>query len=142
MTIELLQASMSQGPMAGAAAARPAAGGFSLNDVARFESLMSNGGAGSTAAIGGVTPASTVAPLSPAGSESLRAFLTPLNRINGAPDRLLAASEKLAANPDAGPGDMVMTMVNVQKFVFECQITSSVANRTSEGVQELFRQQA
>jgi hypothetical protein len=75
-------------------------------------------------------------------NDVLKAFFDPLNRINTAPDRMLAASEKLAANPDAGPGDMLMTMMSVQKFVFECQITSSVANRTSDGVQELFRQQS
>jgi hypothetical protein len=33
-------------------------------------------------------------------------------------------------------------MVTTQKFMFECQLTSSVANRTSDGIQELFRQQS
>jgi hypothetical protein len=123
----------------GAGMARPAAGGFSLNDVARFEAAMSGGGA---AAVGAVAPAVAAGPISMLNSETLKAFFDPLNRINSAPDRMLAASEKLAANPDAGPGDMLMTMMSVQKFVFECQITSSVANRTSDGVQELFRQQS
>jgi hypothetical protein len=123
----------------GAGLARPAAGGFSLNDVARFEAAMSGGG---TAAVGAVAPTVAAGPISMLNSETLKAFFDPLNRINSAPDRMLAASEKLAANPDAGPGDMLMTMMSVQKFVFECQITSSVANRTSDGVQELFRQQS
>lgn len=124
---------------AGAGMARPAAGGFSLNDVARFEAAMSGGGGG---AVGAVAPAAAAGPISMLNNETLKAFFDPLNRINNAPDRMLAASEKLAANPDAGPGDMLMTMMSVQKFVFECQITSSVANRTSDGVQELFRQQS
>jgi hypothetical protein len=123
----------------GAGMARPAAGGFSLNDVARFEAAM---GAGGAAAVGALAPAVAAGPISMLNSETLKAFFDPLNRINSAPDRMLAASEKLAANPDAGPGDMLMTMMSVQKFVFECQITSSVANRTSDGVQELFRQQS
>jgi hypothetical protein len=125
---------------AGAGMARPAAGGFSLNDVARFEAAMSGGGG--AAAVGAVAPTVAAGPISMLNSETLKAFFDPLNRINNAPDRMLAASEKLAANPDAGPGDMLMTMMSVQKFVFECQITSSVANRTSDGVQELFRQQS
>ena len=126
---------------AGAGAARPAAGGFSLGDVARFEAALA--GAANGMPIGGVAPAVAAGPLQAmVGAEALKAFFDPLNRINTAPDRLLEASEKMAANPDAGPGDMLMTMMHVQKFVFECQITSSVANRTSDGVQELFRQQS
>jgi hypothetical protein len=124
---------------AGAGLARPAAGGFSLGDVARFEAAMAGGGA---TPVGAVAPSAAAGPISMLNSDTLKAFFDPLNRINNAPDRMLAASEKLAANPDAGPGDMLMTMMSVQKFVFECQITSSVANRTSDGVQELFRQQA
>lgn len=124
---------------AGAGLARPAAGGFSLGDVARFEAAMAGGGA---TPLGAVAPTAAAGPISMLNSDTLKAFFDPLNRINNAPDRMLAASEKLAANPDAGPGDMLMTMMSVQKFVFECQITSSVANRTSDGVQELFRQQA
>jgi len=123
----------------GAGMARPAAGGFSINDVARFEAMMAGGAA---TPIGAVAPPAIAGPLPMVSNEALKAFFDPLNRINTAPDRMLAASEKLAANPDAGPGDMLMTMMSVQKFVFECQITSSVANRTSDGVQELFRQQS
>jgi hypothetical protein len=125
---------------AGAGLARPAAGGFSLGDVARFEAAMAGGGG--AAPLGAVAPSAAAGPISMLNSDTLKAFFNPLNRINNAPDRMLAASEKLAANPDAGPGDMLMTMMSVQKFVFECQITSSVANRTSDGVQELFRQQS
>jgi hypothetical protein len=125
---------------AGAGTARPAAGNFSLGDVARFEAAMAGGGA--TTPAGAITAASATGPTTMLNSETLKAFFDPLSRINTAPDRMLAASEKLAANPDAGPGDMLMTMMSVQKFVFECQITSSVANRTSDGVQELFRQQS
>ncbi len=128
---------------AGAGMARPAAGGFSLNDVARFEAAMSGAaGGGAASPVGAVAPTVAAGPISMLNNETLKAFFDPLNRINSAPDRMLAASEKLAANPDAGPGDMLMTMMSVQKFVFECQITSSVANRTSDGVQELFRQQS
>jgi hypothetical protein len=125
---------------AGAGMARPAAGGFSLGDVAHFEAAMAGGGAATP--VGAVAPASATGPVTMLNSDTLKAFFAPLNRINNAPDRMLAASEKLAANPDAGPGDMLMAMMSVQKFVFECQITSSVANRTSDGVQELFRQQS
>jgi hypothetical protein len=139
MTTEMIAAYVAPEAV-NAAAARPAAAGFSLSDVARFEAFMAGGGG--TSAMGMALPAVAAGPTPIIANDALKAFFDPLNRINTAPDRLMAASEKLAANPDAGPGDMLMTMMNVQKFVFECQITSSVANRTSDGLQELFRQQS
>jgi hypothetical protein len=139
MTIEAIIAYVApEAATGGAAAARAAAGGFSLQDGAQFEAAM----AGAAAPQGAVSAAAAAGPLSMAHNDVLKAFFNPLERINNAPDRMLEASRTLAANPDAGPGDMLMTMMSVQKFVFECQITSSVANRTSDGVQELFRQQS
>jgi hypothetical protein len=139
MAIEAIMAYVAPETAAGGAAAvRAAAGGFSLHDVAQFEAAM----AGAAASSGAASAAAATGPVSMANSDVLKAFFNPLERINNAPDRMLEASRTLAANPDAGPGDMLMTMMNVQKFVFECQITSSVANRTSDGVQELFRQQS
>jgi hypothetical protein len=40
------------------------------------------------------------------------------------------------------PGDMMMLTVRCQEFMFHCQLTSNIANRTSDGLQQLFRQQA
>jgi hypothetical protein len=37
---------------------------------------------------------------------------------------------------------MIKMMAGCQQFMLECQLTSSVANRTSDGIQELFRQQS
>jgi hypothetical protein len=123
-----------------------AAHGFSLHDVARFEAALSAaGGTPAAASPGALVPspgATRIEATSAAQGEGLVGLLQQLGRINDAPTRLLAASDKMAANPDAGPGDMLMTMMQVQKFVFECQVTASVANRTSDGVQELFRQQS
>jgi hypothetical protein len=36
---------------------------------------------------------------------------------------------------------MIMLSVRCQEFMFHCQLTSNVANRTSDGLQQLFRQQ-
>ena len=40
------------------------------------------------------------------------------------------------------PGEMVMLTVRCQEFMFHCQLTSNIANRTSDGLQQLFRQQS
>jgi hypothetical protein len=138
-------------PHAGASGAQPMRGGlagagFNLSDVARFEAAMSAG-----AAPGGAAPAASanaIQAAAPAGgaeflnSEAIRNFFNPLERINGTTEKFMQHSEKLAADPDVQPGDMLMMMVTTQKFMFECQLTSSVANRTSDGIQELFRQQS
>ena len=120
---------------------------FSLHDVARFENAMSAQSAqsaqpASTAPQGAAAPAGALGPPENfMNSPGVRALFDPLERINSSTERMLASSDKLL-NPDAGPGEMVMTLMSAQKFMFECQLTSSVANRTSDGVQELFRQQA
>ena len=40
------------------------------------------------------------------------------------------------------PGDMVSLTMRCQEFMFHCQLMSNIANRTSDGLQQLFRQQA
>lgn len=39
------------------------------------------------------------------------------------------------------PGEIVNLTMRCQEFTFQCQITSNIANRSSDGVQQLFRQQ-
>jgi hypothetical protein len=142
MTIEALAAMSTDVAAAQQTRVTQSAGvNFSLHDVARFETAMS---AQSASAV----PNGTAATAGALGrgenfmnSPGVRAMFDPLERINSSTERMLVSSEKLL-NPDAGPGEMVMTLMSAQKFMFECQLTSSVANRTSDGVQELFRQQA
>lgn len=39
------------------------------------------------------------------------------------------------------PGEIVQLTMKCQEFMFQCQLTSNIANRSSEGVTQLFRQQ-
>ena len=112
--------------------------GFSLHDVARFEAAM-NPGAVPT---GAVLPSHAMSASSFLNSEGVRSFFSPLDRITGSTERIIGNSERMTANPDMGPGEMIKMMAGVQQFMLECQLTSSVANRTSDGIQELFRQQS
>jgi hypothetical protein len=121
----------------------PSAGvGFSLHDVARFEAAMSPGAVTSVGFGGTVMPVNTNSAMSFVNSEQVRAFFSPLDRITGSTERIMANSERITADPDMGPGEMIKMMAGVQQFMLECQLTSSVANRTSDGIQELFRQQS
>jgi hypothetical protein len=40
------------------------------------------------------------------------------------------------------PSDILMMTLRAQEFLFHCELTSNVANRTSDGVQQLFREQS
>lgn len=47
-----------------------------------------------------------------------------------------------AAGREMTPSEVVMLTVRSTEFMFHCQLTSNIANRTSDGLQQLFRQQA
>jgi hypothetical protein len=116
--------------------------GFSLNDIAKFEAAMSEQVNFKASASQQIGPTHNYDKTMFLNSQSLQAFLAPLDKISSSSQYIMGNSELLAASPDASPGDLLMTMVSIQKFMFECQMTSSVANRTSDGIQELFRQQS
>lgn len=40
------------------------------------------------------------------------------------------------------PGEMVQLTMRCQEFMFHCQLTANVANRSSDGIQQLFKQQS
>lgn len=52
------------------------------------------------------------------------------------------ASEISSTNGELMPSQMFEMTMQAHKFLFQSQLTSNVANRTSDGVQQLFRQQS
>jgi hypothetical protein len=145
MTIEAIAAVAAENAVAQERFVQPAGANFSIHDVARFEAAMSGDAGNAGGAPGapqGVQPHAIGGGSDFLNSPSIRALFEPLDNINKSTDSIMVNSQKLSANPDAGPGEMVMMLMGAQKFMFECQMTSSVANRTSDGVQELFRQQS
>jgi hypothetical protein len=108
--------------------------GASLTDFAdlgRFEQAM----AGAARRIQ-ATPATPP-------SEGARLLLQPFEHINAEAAQL---SSDARATSDLGreltPGELVSLTVRCQEFMFHCQLTSNIANRTSDGLQQLFRQQS
>jgi hypothetical protein len=75
-------------------------------------------------------------------TQAMAALFQPLEQINGEAKSLSAhAKAAAAAGNSLTPGEMVMLTVKCHEFLFHSQLTANVANRTSDGLQQLFRQQ-
>jgi hypothetical protein len=46
-----------------------------------------------------------------------------------------------ASGGNLTPSEMIQLTMRAQEFMFQAQLTSNIANRSAEGVQQLFRQQ-
>ena len=107
-------------------------------DIARFQDAYAR--AGQT-----VSLQPEPAKLPPTGqtqeSDGFRAVLNTLNSLNGRAVGL-GDSAGISAAKDMSPGDMLMMTVRCHEFMFHCELTANVANRSSDGVQQLFRQQS
>ncbi len=135
MTIELAatQAMSQATPAGGGALGAPVQVGYgvSLTDLSGFQQSMSNAAMRLEAR-----------PVS-GPNEATKALMKPFEHING--EALRIADEAKVAQTkghEMTPGDMMMLTMRCQEFMFHCQLTSNIANRTSDGLQQLFRQQA
>ncbi len=76
-------------------------------------------------------------------TEAAKVLMKPFEHING--EALRIADEAKVAQTkgqEMTPGDMMMLTMRCQEFMFHCQLTSNIANRTSDGLQQLFKQQS
>jgi len=70
------------------------------------------------------------------------ALFEPLERINHEADELAQyAQDALSSDGELTPSEIMMLTVRSQEFMFHAQLTANVANRTADGMQQLFRQQ-
>lgn len=137
MTMEIAAAAAVGAPgAAGAAAghgASPAQAGYgvSLTDFSGFQQSLA-----------GAAQRLEARPVG-APTEAAKVLMKPFEHLNGEAARISAdAKVAQAAGPEMSPGEMVMLTVRCQEFMFHCQLTSNIANRTSDGLQQLFRQQS
>jgi len=71
-----------------------------------------------------------------------RAMALPLDDINQRASSLAKIAESaIGSGNELSPGEIVALTVKSQEFMFHSQLTSNVANRTADGIQQLFRQQ-
>ena len=106
-------------------------------DIAQFQNAYAR--AGQTVEM--QDPAKVAAPSQAQESEGFRAVLNTLTALNGRAAGL-GDNAGISATKDMSPGDMLMMTVRCHEFMFHCELTANVANRSSDGVQQLFRQQS
>ena len=115
------------GPTAGTAVPVQVGYGVSLTDIGGFQQALSRLEA---------QPAHT-------GNAVARQLMTPFEAINTEAAKISTqANAAQAAGRDMSPSEVVLLTMRCQEFMFHCQLTSNIANRTSDGLQQLFRQQA
>lgn len=108
--------------------------GVSMTDMGNFAQALARAGGQS-----GTLQATPVH----APGQTLQAMFRPLTQINTqAADLSAQADAARLAGQAMTPGEMIELTVRCQEFMFNCQLTSNAANRTSDGLQQLFRQQA
>jgi hypothetical protein len=102
-------------------------------DVARFQEAYANAGQPAAPA-----PTPAVEPMSPGFKVVLQNF----ESLNGQVGNLGDLASSIQAGREPTPSEMLNLTVKCHEFMFHAELTSNVANRTSDGVQQLFRQQS
>ena len=111
----------------------------SAMEVRDFAAALERSGGASTAQ--GPNATAQVAESGP--SQGTRAILAALDNLNGGAANINSMSQTMSANAaDLTPGEMMQMTMRCHQFLFQCELTSNVANRSSDGIQQLFRQQS
>ena len=74
-------------------------------------------------------------------SAGFRSVIASLEGLNGKAEMIGAQSLQIG-DGEMKPSEMLMLTMKAQEFMFHCELTANVANRTSDGVQQLFREQS
>jgi hypothetical protein len=80
-------------------------------------------------------------PVAASDSPGFRSVIASLGDLNDSAESIGAAAANLGKG-DMRPSDMLQLTMKAQEFMFHCEVTANVANRTSDGVQQLFQQQS
>lgn len=108
----------------------------SLTDLAHFEQALQQVRIHSGVGQLGVRAADKVSPM-------VEAFFQPLQQLNAEAQQLSESAARLSgAEPMATPGEVLQLTVLSHQFLFHSQLIANIANRTSDGLQQLFRQQS
>ena len=103
----------------------------SVADVTGFQDSMT-----SASQAGGVAAPEALDP-------SVKAMFNQLEKVNGEAKSVSEyAKAAQASGMEMSPGEVVNLTMRCHEFMFHCQLTSNIANRTSDGIQQLFRQQS
>jgi hypothetical protein len=76
-------------------------------------------------------------------SQTEKAVIMPLDYINDEASNIINyAKSAVQSGNELTPSEIVILTARSHEFMFHCQLTSNIANRTSDGLQQLFRQQS
>ncbi|GLQ87839.1 hypothetical protein [Dyella flagellata] len=122
-------------------AATPGAGAATapahIDDIAKFRQSFAD------AAPANVNQAQPVAPVPQELSASVKAVLGQFDSLNSQASQLgQLANGMRSSGRDLAPSQIIDMTMRCQEMVFQAEMTSNVANRSSDGVQQLFRQQS
>jgi len=111
---------------------------YNIQDVAHFGALYAQ----QTAAPPAAAP-TTMPPAMTVEQSGFNSVITALQSLNGRAEGLGSKTLQMGSRDGTlRPGDMLMMAMKAHEFLFHCELTSNVANRTSDGVQQLFREQS
>jgi hypothetical protein len=111
---------------------------YNIQDVAHFGALYAQQAGAPQAAVPTATPSTSTAEQS-----GFNSVIAALQSLNGRAEVLGSKTLHMGSRDGAlQPGDMLMMAMKAHEFLFHCELTSNVANRTSDGVQQLFREQS
>lgn len=136
--IEAIQIAVdaAQGSPAASPAAQPQTTMF---EVGKFAEAYRGGGVGGASDVGGAD--AVAKPAEP--SEGMRALMSTFDNLNNGAEKIQSLSQAITAGgADPTPSQMMALTMEAHKLLFKAELTSNVANRTSDGVQQLFRQQS
>jgi hypothetical protein len=118
-------------------AAMPGASAATVFDVAHFDAAYA------TVAHTPAQSAAQAPKVSASEADGFRSVMVMLQGLNGRAESIgTAASQSSTSQSRMTPADMLSMTTQAYEFLFHCELTSNVANRTSEGVQQLFQQQS
>ncbi len=84
-----------------------------------------------------------VAAVEQSQSGGFKAAVQMLDSLNGGIESIGGDAKSILANTNQmTPGEMISLTMKAHHFLFQSELTANIANRTSEGVQQLFRQQS
>ena len=134
MSIEAIAGLAAGGAGAGASFLPPEAvtftPGASVSDVTSFQGSLNAAGASGVGAVDALEPA-------------MKAVFSQMEQVNGQAKSVGEyAKAAQASGSEMTPGEVVDLTMRCHEFMFNCQLTSNIANRTSDGIQQLFRQQS
>jgi len=108
-----------------------------VDDIAKFRQSFAD------AAPTNVVQTEQVAAVPQELSSSIKAVLNQFDSLNSRASQIgKLANGMRSSGRDLAPSQVIDMTMRCQEMVFQAELTSNVANRSSDGVQQLFRQQS